>query len=237
MTDTKTILFLTTQLPYPPVSGGVIKSWKLVEHLASQHRLRVIAMLKGQDAEHEGAFQEAVALDRYHGAALDVPRTGLNWLKSLLLSDCLNAYRNRLPALQARVDEWAQDADMIFVDHYEMFQYVPKHFTGKVVFHEHNAEYVMWQRFSALETRPLHKAILAIEARRIRKAEARYANRADLTLAAPNDIEALAPHCQPGTRFEVTYHLGDDTLLDRPPVAFSQTTESLLLVGTPYLGS
>jgi len=45
----KKLLFLTPQLPYPPVSGGVIKSWKLIEFLSEKYEVYLACFLKNND--------------------------------------------------------------------------------------------------------------------------------------------------------------------------------------------
>ena len=55
MPSTK-ILFLTTQLPYPPTSGGTVKSWNYVMHLARNYSLSVACLLKDDDEKYEKEF-------------------------------------------------------------------------------------------------------------------------------------------------------------------------------------
>ena len=40
------ILFLTPELPYPPFSGGRIKSWQLVEFLGARYQLGLACALE-----------------------------------------------------------------------------------------------------------------------------------------------------------------------------------------------
>ena len=52
-----------------------------------------------------------------------------------------------------------------------MAQYVPAGFRGLRVLHEHNAEYVIWQRQSEIETGP-RRWVAWLEAMRLRRYEA-----------------------------------------------------------------
>lgn len=226
------ILFLTTQLPYPPISGGVIKSWRLVEHWSRTADLRVICALKNDDAAELGRLRRKLQGLEIHGVPVEKPRTALNLLKSYLRAPTLNVYRNASAEISKLTEKWAPDADVIFVDHYEMAQFVPKNTHAKVVLHTHNAEYVMWQRLSEIEANPLKRFLLRFESNRIQAAERKYSKRADLVLAAPNDIEALVAIGVERNKCSVTYHLGDDSMLDVPATSFQETEKALLFVGT-----
>ena len=64
----KKILFLTPELPYPPVSGGKLKSWKLVEFLSQQYGLSVAAVLKENDEAYVDKFLARVKLESFLSA-------------------------------------------------------------------------------------------------------------------------------------------------------------------------
>jgi glycosyltransferase involved in cell wall biosynthesis len=226
------ILLLTTQLPYPPVSGGVIKTWRLVEHWARTADLQIICGLKNDDSHYLKAFEEKLPGIKIFVSATKRPRTPLNLLKSYLSSATLNVYRNASPSIMEKTKEWSVDADIIFVDHYEMAQFVPSSTNAKVVLHEHNAEYVMWERLGDIEKNPIKKWVLKIEAYRIKNAERLYANRANLIMAAPNDIDELVKIGVKRSKCTTTFHLGEDFMLDWPNVPFDSTEKSLLFIGT-----
>ncbi len=225
------ILFLTTQLPYPPVSGGVIKTWNLVKHWSSNELMLVCALKEGEE-KHLGEFRERVPDVELFTIPFDRKRTPLNLLRSYFTAPSLNVFRNYNKQLEAKVKEWAPKCDLIFIDHYEMGQYVPKSFQKPVVLHEHNAEFVMWERLGEIEKNPLKKALINFEASRIKRAEKMYAKNASVVFAAPNDIEELAAIGVDRKKLKPTYHLGEDFLLERPDLEFDQTEKALLFVGT-----
>jgi len=226
------ILFLTTQLPYPPISGGVIKTWNLVKHWSSKGELRLICPLKEGEDLHLAEFRSRVPNVKIFAVSVHRKRTPVNLLRSYFSAPSLNVYRNYNKKLDDKVKEWAQNCDLIFVDHYEMGQYVPDSFGKPVVLHEHNAEFVMWQRLAEFEKNPLKKFLINLEASRIKRAEKIYANNASVVFAAPNDIEELAKIGVDKSKLKPTYHLGEDFLLERPDLEFDQTEEALLFVGT-----
>jgi len=225
------ILFLTTQLPYPPVSGGVIKTWNLIKHWASGGLMVVCALKEGEE-NYLTEFHEKAPGVKLFAVPFDRKRTPLNLIRSYLTAPSLNVFRNYNKKLDKKVKEWAPHCDLIFVDHYEMGQYVPESFDKPVVLHEHNAEFVMWERLAAIETNPLKKMLIKLEAGRIKKTEKKYAENASVVFAAPNDIEELAEIGVDRAKLKPTYHLGEDFLLDSPDLKFEETEEALLFVGT-----
>ena len=226
------IAFLTPQLPHPAVSGGVIKSRALIEHLSARHELRLFSLLKNDDADRVPEFRASVPLADFHGVPVAIARSPTNFLKSLAAGVPLSVYRNRSPLMRSLVASTLADADVLFVDHFLMFQYVPAEFAGRVVLHQHNAEHLIWQRYASLTPPGLRKAAISAEATRIRQYEREICLQADAVLAAPNDIETLVAAGVPDDRFIETLHLGDESLLSRPDIDFPATELRLLFIGS-----
>lgn len=226
------ILFISPQLPYPPISGGVIKSWRLVDFLSQKYRLSVATFLKNEEEKDLAEFKSKVNLEDTYFEPIDIPRTSLNLIKSNLLLQALNLYRNRSKEFAKNIQTLIDSSDAIFVDHYEMFQYVPKDYKGKVILHQHNCEYLIWERFSELESNPIKKIALKNQAFWIRNYEKQICNRANTILAAPNDINELVKIGAQREKFYETYHLGDAELLDLTPLKWSQSENAILFIGT-----
>lgn len=228
----KKVLFLSPQLPYPPFSGGVIKSWKLSEFLSNEYEVIAAYFLKNEDAENEVEFLSKVNLAGHYSEKIDVPRTLGTFIKSNLKGIPLNLYRTLSDKFKRETERLSKDCDVIFVDHYEVFQYVPNDFKGRVILHQHNCEYIMWDRFAAVEKNFFKKIALRNQAWRIKNYERKICNQSDVVLAAPNDIEELKLIGANDTKYLETYHLGDEALLADPPLNYSDSEEALLFVGT-----
>lgn len=113
-----------------------------------------------------------------------------------------------------------------------MFQYIPDSFQGKIILHEHNCEYLIWKRYAAIEKNYLKKLALLNQAYRIKKYEQEICQKANIVLAAPNDINELEKIGADRNKFVETYHLGDDSQLQLQDLEFHPNTMSLLYVGT-----
>ncbi|MBK1649279.1 glycosyltransferase family 4 protein [Rhabdochromatium marinum] len=226
------ILFLTPELPYPPHSGGRIKSWKLIECFGSRYRLGVACALKGEDEQHLAAFRARARLADLVAEPVKMPRSLKALLRSYLKRIPLNVLRTRSDTLARKIAALAPHYDLIFCDHYEVFQYVPDDFTGPVILHEHNAYFLMWQRYAESGGHPLMRLASYLESMRVRRYELAACARADLIFASPNDIDSLVAAGTERAKCRVTYHLGDETTLNRPPLDYDQTELVLLYVGT-----
>jgi glycosyltransferase involved in cell wall biosynthesis len=226
------ILFLTTQLPYPPVSGGLIKTWNLVKHWSEKADLMLIFPLKDDDEDHLDAFRAELPQVEIFSTPLNRGRNAMNLIKSYFLAPSLNIYRNAHPKFTEMVKKWTKAADLIFIDHYEMGQYIAPDSPVPVIFHEHNAEYVMWERLAKIQTNPIKKFFIKLEAKRIKRTEKRYADLATKVLAAPNDMDELERIGVPSRKMHPTYHLGEDHMLDLADIQFENTKKSLLFIGT-----
>jgi glycosyltransferase involved in cell wall biosynthesis len=229
----KKILFITPQLPYPPVSGGVIKTFELVKFLHQKYDIFLATLLKSLDREKETEFLSFINSRQYYGEVLDRSRSIKNILMSWIKRVPINVYRNESNKFKSFVKDQTKWADIIFVDHYFMFQYVPNRFRQKVVLHEHNAEYVLWKKASRIEKNIIKKCVALYEGHRVRKYEKRICLRASSVLCVtPNDIKNLEAIGVPRSKCTLAMTLGDPKLLERNPILYEETERALLCIGT-----
>ncbi|HUM50904.1 MAG TPA: glycosyltransferase family 4 protein [Chitinophagales bacterium] len=228
----KKILLLTPTLPFPPHSGGVIKTNKVAHFLSEKYELSIACFLKNDDAIYVDEFLENIDLNYFISETLDIPRTAKNFILSNLQGIPLNLFRNKSSDFRNKINDIIDEYDVVFCDHYVMFQYIPKNYKGKIVLHEHNCEYLIWKRYAGIEKNRIKKIALLNQAWRIKKYEQEICHRADTILAAPNDKDELVKIGANASKFYETYHLGDDELLSFPNLEFNATEKALLYIGT-----
>lgn len=228
----KSLLFITTELPYPPVKGGVIVSWNLLKHLSSHYRVSLITLLKEDDRSNEAEMMTKLDLDDYFGLELDIPRSPSVVLKSYMQGVPINFIRKYSTVIKEKIETVIDQFDYVLVDHYEMFQYIPENARSKVILNQHNAEFVMWQRYSELSKNPLKKLVTGLEARRIKAQEKDFCTRADLVVAFPNDTEILKEVTNGKGRFQQIVPCGDEYNLDFPDINYDHTEEALVFIGS-----
>ena len=225
------LLFITIELPYPPNSGGRMKSWNMLKFFTNHFDVSLVSPLKYGTSELEN-FCSNVDLDVYYRDVVEVPRTGLNLAKSYLKAVPLNVFRSYSESLKEQVKQIANQFEVIVLDHYESFQYLPSDYKGKVILHTHNATFLMWERYANGDGSFAMRTASALEAKRVRAYERNACQGADLVFASPNDIEQLSGLGVDSAKFRETYHLGDDSQLNLPSIAFKETEKRLLYVGT-----
>ena len=225
------LLMISIELPFPPTSGGRMKSWNMLKYLGQRMEVGLACPLK-YGSQELPEFQRNMPLRHFLFKPVEVGRSGKNLVKSYLKGIPLNVYRSRSERLLRQVAEVANEYDVILLDHYESFQYLPPNYRGRVIFHTHNATYLMWERYASGEGPLLQRWASALEARRVKAYERKACERTDLVFASPNDIDALVAVGAPREKFRETYHLGDDGQLDLPSLQFEETENSLLYIGT-----
>lgn len=227
------VLFLTPQLPFPQTSGGAIKSFKLVEHLSKSHQVTIASLLKSDDDKKNlHQFLKVIPNVSVSSHFLLIERTLTNLIKSYFSGVPLTIFRNLSPEFKKEVELLTKACDVIFVDHYLMFQYIPKSFNGRIIVHQHNAEFIMWSRMAKQTINPLKKLVLSLEAHRIKKYEVLMCNKANAVLAAPNDQVELKSAGVKTNVFIDTYHLGNEENLHLPAIKYDNTQLNLLFIGT-----
>jgi len=226
------ILFLTPEVPYPADDGGRIKTLSILRYLRPRHDLTVFCFRRRSLSPEEIRWAE-------EWNATTVPlnrgRNAINLARSYLAGLPLSIERNRSRTMRHAVMRsiGSNVFDAALVDHWLMAQYLPEDFSGLRILHEHNAEYVMWQRHAGLDHNPVLRPLVRLEARRVRLYEAHILRRFDITFAvSEGDRQALIAAGGEPTRMGILPNLPDPDLLDRPSLDFARARPVILYFGT-----
>jgi glycosyltransferase involved in cell wall biosynthesis len=209
------VLFLTPRQLGEPRGGGTIKSAAVLSYLDARHEVEVVCF-RGHDEQpwmREGGVV-SIPLGR--------DRSVRRLLSSYAAGVPLSIERNRSSTMAERVAALLEpgDHDAVFVDGWLMAQYVPEGFAGIRLLHEHNAEHVMWHRHAELETNPVRRPLVRLEARRVRRYEAGLLARFDVVFAvSDHDRSTLAALVPSGPEIAVLPNVADPALLDRPELS------------------
>jgi len=230
----KKLLFITPELPYPAQSGGKVKSLKLLQALAERYQVTLACPLKLEDASFVEEFHAISPCSNHLHDAVNVPRSPGNLVRSYLRGIPLNVHRTHSKQLQADIASVAGEQDVVFLDHYEVFPYLPQEYAGLTVYHAHNAYFKMWERYAQLPGNPAMRLAAYFEAKRVRDYEGSVARLTELTFAAPNDALELKLLGVADDKIHHTFHLGDDEQLELPDLRHADTVKKLMYVG--FLG-
>lgn len=229
------ILFLTPRNPYPPRSGGLVKTERLLRHLTKSHDV-TLAVLQDENVSIE-ELKRTIGLNVRLKDILVAPsnnkRSAVAFLASVFMGMPFGVYRNRSRQLKTLIAEHCVDADVIVVDHYLTYQFVPPQFRKKTVYHSHNAEFKIWRSYGEIAQNPVKKAVMNFESGRVAQYEKEIIRHVAAFLAAPNDLADLAGLglARDASWFE-TYHLSDDKALGDALPTFRANNKNIIFVGT-----
>lgn len=210
------ILFLTPENPYPARGGGAIKSATLLDYLKPRHQVDVMYL---QSADGPGPGE----------------RTPVNLLRSYAAGIPLSIFRNRSARFSGLVRERLADEpyDAVVADSWLMAQYVPPTFEGLRTLHQHNAEFVMWEREAAMQSNPVRRLLVRREAARVRRYEASILEAFDVVFAVSEpDREALQALGDGARRIELLPNVAQPGLLELPALSPSGAEPVILYLGT-----
>jgi glycosyltransferase involved in cell wall biosynthesis len=225
------ILFLTPELPYPPRGGGTIKSATLLDYLKGRHDVDLVCLRRSGPVEPSliDGFGTVVTAD------VRGKRSPANLLRSYAARIPLSILRNRSERFAELLREHVRrrPPDAIFADSWLTAQYVPADFEGLKTIHQHNAEFVMWEREAAVEANPLRRALVRREAERVRRYEGSILSAFDVVFAVSEpDRAALRGLVTDPPRMELLPNVPEPGLLERPDLSPHDSEQVILYLGT-----
>jgi len=212
MSTARRILFLTPQLPYPPQQGTAIRNFNLLAHIARHYTVDLVTFLQPDDE-----LSPDSPLHQLCQSIVTVPspqRSLYQRLRTTLTSPLPDmALRLESPQMWRRLGELLSTRayDVIQTEGIEMAAYglavagvrlTPGASTiesqrprPRVVFDDHNAEYVLQQRAFQTDLRRLRRwaaaAYSLIQWQKLRRYERSVCQNAD-AVAAVSDVDAAA---------------------------------------------
>lgn len=230
------IIFLTTQLLYPGKSGGTIVSRCSFDTFYNNgFDIHLFFFCNENDKIFLKQFlSEYGSVKIYLFNNYNNSRNIKNLVKSLFYQKPLNIFRNYSKILEKKLNDFiiSNEIDFIFCDHLEMFQFIPRSCYKKTILYEHNAEYMIWRKYSKILRNPILKLAILFESLRYKKYEISNCSKAGMVLAAPNDLILLGKNENNKERFQETYHLGNDSLLLLPPLKKNKKKIHVLFIGS-----
>jgi len=200
------ILVLTPQLPYPPRQGTALRNWGLLRTLAERHDVSLLSFASpDQDPDPDPVLQ---ACTRRIAVVPQPTRSLPDRLRDLVVPGRADLSR-RLASdtFRARLLLWLSEYhfDWIQVEGLELAAYlddIPSTGAPRVIFDDHNCEYVLQRRAARADlrrpTRWPGAAYSSIQWRRLRRFEARVCRDADVVIAVSKADDAALREIVPG---------------------------------------
>lgn len=171
------ILLLTQIVPYPPDSGPKIKTYHLLRHLASRHRVTLVTFTRNEREEQDAAALRdlcaavhTVYLHRSRGRdALALGYSLLNRRPWLMERDDLRAMHRFLARLVREEAAAGRPFDLAHADQLNMAQFAERLPLPRLL-DQHNAVWTIFRRM-ALQTRGPSRLFLEREWRLLKRYE------------------------------------------------------------------
>lgn len=235
------ILWLSHNVPYPPVGGVVQRSYNLLKAVASKHNVYLLAFNQKPFLPTERHVDNAkAALARLCARVEVVPipsdASRLAWYKlvlsSLVTRDpyAINWLKSSL--MRLRITELVKRIrfDLVHYDTISLVEYFTD--TGHLpkILNHHNIESSMMRRRAHRETNSFKKLYFAREAQKLHSVERLYASQADLNLTVSRLDSSRLQRISPYANIEVCEN-GTDPVYFRPDYGTPSEDGHLLFVG------
>jgi polysaccharide biosynthesis protein PslH len=167
------ILFVTQIFPYPPVSGGPIRSLNILKHLCKSHEVTLLSFIRAESELDNSRPLSSLCEVRTCKIRRSASRNAWFALQSLVKGSSFMIGRDWEPNMQRMLDELlqTQSFDLIYVDHLQMAQYVSAVKGIRKILDEHNVEWRIIERMSHFEGNLLKRAFARLEWRKLKKYE------------------------------------------------------------------
>jgi glycosyltransferase involved in cell wall biosynthesis len=183
-----------------------VRSLQIVSALCRHHRVTVVTT-HGPGDDPQGLARQLPDCHQVVSVPYDVPKREsssfpLTVARSWLSSYPVDLWKWRVDAVADQVSEAISrdQIDLVVSDFLFAAANVPIGGDVPVVLFEHNVEYLIWKRLSALERNPLKKLLFEIEWRKLRDKEADVCSRADFTIAVSEEDRARLAEIAPDAR-------------------------------------
>jgi glycosyltransferase involved in cell wall biosynthesis len=226
------ILMLTPYLPYPPASGGQIRTYNLLKHLSKSHEITLVCLYKREEERQYAQELKSYCKDIYLCKRPEKP-----WQ----LSTILKAIFGVLPFLIVR--NYSREAaktvrkllakrifDVIHAETFYVMPHIPETKIPTILV-DQTLEYRVYKHFITQLPWFLHHP-LRLDTFKLKYWEEYYWNHAQLVAAVSETdakaIHMLAPNIDPVV---IPNGASDDMFVDNPVPKNSQDSINLLFVG------
>src|SRR5919106_6913835 len=191
---------------WPSTTGGRVRSLQIISELARRHDVTVVTT-HGAGDDPDGLTRQLSHCKDVISFPYVVPKLGSPAFPAAVARSWMSRYpvdlwKWREPRVRQQVRSLFDSGaiDLCVTDFLFAAANVPLGGNVPVVLFEHNVEYLIWKRLSALERNPIKKLLFEIEWRKVRDKEAEFCSRADLTIAVSEEDRARLAEMAPGAK-------------------------------------
>ena len=181
------ILFLADMFPYPPQSGGRLRTYNLLKQISSNNNIDFIC--KSEEVITNDKINHLKRYAKSVNCIVDKKKSSVNRIINLLKNKSDKVYLSFSNEYQQKVDTYLEnnEYDIIFVDSFYVYQYIYNNVKvnrskSKIIIDLHNVEHEIIYRMMKKSTSLFIKIYGFKEYRNIIKLEKKYVKDVDLIL-------------------------------------------------------
>lgn len=218
------VLMLTPYLPYPPSSGGQIRSFNLIKHLSKKHQITLCSLIK---SDEETKYIEP--LKKLCSKVFVFKRAEKPWTISNILGTAFSVFpflviRN-FSDEERKVLRKLLEEEQFDIIHAETF-YVSPHIPSTkipIVLVDQTIEYEVYQHYVKNFKIPLLRPLLFIDVLKIKYWETHFWRKASMVIAVSDRDAKVMKSLVKGLQVEVVPNGVGEDLMDDVAVHFNYT--------------
>lgn len=218
------ILMLTPYLPYPPSSGGQIRSYNLIKQLSLKHDITLFSLIK-----HESERQYVSKLEKYCKQVNVFKRAEQPWTLANILRTGFSLYpfvviRNFSEEEKGSVEKILshEHFDLIHAETFYVCPHLPDTIVP-IVLVDQTIEYQVYQHFIENFKLWFMKPLLWIDVLKIKFWETYYWRKAVRTIAVSESDARKMTKLVPGLKVSIIPNGAGEDLMENVPLHFSKT--------------
>lgn len=230
------ILWVKAGKLLPVDTGGKIRSFNILRHLAKQHEVTLLSYYGGRrDPQYEAAIIQQLprAETIYTAAPEGTLAKSLDYLFRLPSADPYAVRKFTHPKVRRTVAQWLGDGrfDVAVCDFLSASLNFPDQLAAPVILFQHNVETILWRRMARTEKAPWNKLSYSIEAWKMGSYETLTLQRFQHVIAVSENDRKEMLELSPGCSITVV-PTGVDTELYRSSPSVSGNSTVVLFTGS-----
>lgn len=215
---------LTPYLPYPPSSGGQIRSYNLIKQLSKKHEITLYSLIKYEDEKKYVAELEKYCKSVKIFRRPQKPWTPINIFKTAVSSYPFLVIRNYSSEEKNDLTETLkkENFDLIHAETFYVSPHIPKTNIPMVLV-DQTIEFQVYQHYVQTFKWFLLKPMLLIDVLKIKYWETYFWRKAKKVVAVSESDAKKMRQLVPGLNVSVVPNGVGEDLMDEIPLHFSQT--------------
>ena len=205
------ILMLTPYLPYPPSSGGNIRSFNLIKNLSKNHDIILVSLIKDEKEKDYAKYLNSYCKKIYTCKRSKTPWTISNIFKSVFGPNPLLIIRNFSPEAKDIINHLLKNEhfDLIHAETFYIMPHIPKT-NIPILLVEQTIEYLVYEKFvrENVLLRPL-----MLEVWKLKWWEKRYWRKANLVATVSDSDRKKILGIHPDINVEVIPNAAGEDLM------------------------